>query len=115
MVFAGDVPEGSYVKFMKSNTDILIDAAMQAAGNTLVPLDDSIATKPKLALLISCVGRKLILGSRTEEEIEAIREVFGENTILSGFYSYGEISPLTPHTKCQLQNQTMTITTFNEE
>ncbi len=115
MVFAGDVPEGSYVKFMKSNTDILIDAASQAAGNTLVGLDDLNATKPKLALLISCLGRKLILGTRTEEEIEAVREVFGEKTILSGFYSYGEISPLTPHTKCQLHNQTMTITTFNED
>ena len=69
---------------------------------------------PDLAILISCVGRKLVLNQRTEEEIESVREVLGESTVLSGFYSYGEIAPFMSSTKCELHNQTMTITTFSE-
>jgi hypothetical protein len=67
-----------------------------------------------LAILISCVGRKLVLNQRTEEEVESVRNVLGESTVLSGFYSYGEIAPLMSSTKCELHNQTMTITTFTE-
>lgn len=112
MVFAGDIPEGAYVRFMKANFDRIIDAASQAANNTLVQFDTT--SKPKLALLISCVGRKLILSKRIDEEIETIKDIFGNETVITGFYSYGEISPLNAHTKCELNNQTMTITTFNE-
>ncbi len=114
MVFAGDIPEGSYVRFMKANFDKIIDAANQAASNTLTQFSQAVIEKPKLALLISCVGRKLILGGRIDEEIETVKEIFGDNTIISGFYSYGEISPLNPKSRCELNNQTMTITTFNE-
>lgn len=112
MVFAGDIPEGAYVRFMKANFDKIIDAASQAANNTLVQFNPT--SKPKLALLISCVGRKLILSKRIDEEIETVKDIFGNETVITGFYSYGEISPLNAHTKCELNNQTMTITTFNE-
>jgi len=111
MVFAGDIPKGSYIRFMKANFDKLIDAATNAAGQAI----SQFSTKPKLALLISCVGRKLILGKRIDEEVEAIKEIFGEGPLLSGFYSYGEISPLYTNAGCELHNQTMTITTFDEE
>ena len=68
----------------------------------------------QLAILISCVGRRLVLKQRVEEEVEGVRDVLGKNAVLAGFYSYGEISPHTPSAKCELHNQTMTITTFNE-
>jgi hypothetical protein len=110
MKFAGDVPEGSHVRFMKANFDKLIDAASQAAHQ----ICEKMPTNPQLAILISCVGRKLILDARTEEEVEAVYEAFGKNTLLTGFYSYGEISPFGAKTKCELHNQTMTITTFQE-
>jgi hypothetical protein len=110
MTFAGDVPKGSKVRFMKANFDRLIDAASQAAASCL----ELKSFNPKLALLISCVGRKLILGSRIDEEVEAVSEIFGDKTIISGFYSYGEISPLKPFGECILHNQTMTITCINE-
>ncbi|PJJ08297.1 hypothetical protein CLU83_1555 [Flavobacterium sp. 1] len=110
MTFAGDIPTGSKVRFMKANFDRLIDAASDAA-TTCLKMNN---TNPKLAILISCVGRKLILGNRTEEEIEAVSEIFGEQTKLTGFYSYGEISPLKPMANCELHNQTMTITCLNE-
>ncbi len=110
MTFAGDIPEGSKVRFMKANFDRLIDAASDAA-NTCLKMN---STEQKLALLISCVGRKIILNNRIEEEVEAVSEVFGNKTMLTGFYSYGEISPLKPMQNCELHNQTMTITCLNE-
>jgi hypothetical protein len=113
MIFAGDIPEGSNVRFMKANFDKIIDAATQAADHALRPFNDS-GAGPELALLISCIGRKLILGKRTDEEIEAVKEMLSDSTVISGFYSYGEISPLIPGTTCSLHNQTMTITTLSE-
>lgn len=110
MTFAGNLPMGSLVKFMKSNSDKLIDASYHAASNTLLDGQDY----TKIALLISCVGRKIVLGDRVEEEIEAVREVLGKDVLLFGFYSYGEITPNTKKVGCDLQNQTMTITTLFE-
>ena len=111
MTFAGDVPVGSYVRLMKANYDRLIDGSHGAAQTSYEALGASI---PDLAILISCVGRKLVLKQRVEEEVEAVRDVMGEQTPLIGFYSYGEISPFTPTARCELHNQTMTITTFSE-
>lgn len=113
MVFAGDIPEGSLVRFMKANFDKLTYAASKAA----ILSQENLAHNrpPKLAILVSCVGRKLVLQSRIDEEVEAVNEVFNHQTMLTGFYSYGEISPFMKGTGCQLHNQTMTITTFDEE
>lgn len=111
MIFAGDLPEGSLVRFMKANFEKVIDAASDAAQKSIAQFD---VKEPSLSLLISCVGRKIILGNRIDEEIDAVREIFGNKTIISGFYSYGEISPFNLNTKCELHNQTMTITTFDE-
>ncbi|HEX5716174.1 MAG TPA: FIST N-terminal domain-containing protein [Thermoanaerobaculia bacterium] len=111
MTFAGDVPAGSYARFMKANFDRLIDGAVGAARTSYEAVG---STAPDLALLVSCVGRKLVLKQRVEEEVEGVREVLGERTVLAGFYSYGEISPFTPDARCELHNQTMTITTLTE-
>ncbi len=112
LTFAGDVPQGSHARLMKANFNRLIDGAHGAADacrrNTL-------SRHPDLAILISCVGRKLVLKQRVEEEVEAVRDVLGPDTALTGFYSYGEISPFTPKARCELHNQTMTITTFEEK
>jgi len=113
MTFAGDVPEGSYAKLMKANFERLIDGAGGAANMSIEPLGQ---TKAELALLISCVGRKLVLGARIEEEVESVKAVLGDQATLCGFYSYGEICPTAATEKqCQLHNQTMTITTIREE
>ena len=112
MTFAGDIPEGVYAQLMKANFDRLIDGAIGAAKESYKTIG---SFSPELAILISCVGRKMILKQRTEEEVEGVREVLGEKTVLTGFYSYGEICPFTPTTKCKLHNQTMTITTLSEK
>ena len=111
MTFAGDMPQGAYARLMKANFDRLVDGA---AGAATVSYEAVGGESPDLALLISCVGRKMVLQQRVEEEIESVRHVLGSATALTGFYSYGEISPFTPKARCELHNQTMTITTFRE-
>lgn len=111
MIFAGEMPEGSYARLMKANFDRLLDGAAGAADTAYGAIRGK---TPDLAILISCVGRKMVLKQRIEEEVEAVREVLGEGAVLAGFYSYGEISPFTPGARCELHNQTMTITTLSE-
>jgi hypothetical protein len=109
LTFAGNMPEGNYARLMKANFDRLIEGSSNAAQNSLQN------NKPELAILISCVGRKLVLDQRIEEEVEVVRAVYGDKTAITGFYSYGEIAPSFNFAKCELHNQTMTITTFREE
>lgn len=111
LTFAGDIPQGSYARLMKANFDRLIDGAVGAAQTSYEAIGK---TSPELALLISCVGRKLLLKQRIEEEVEGVQDTLGQETILAGFYSYGEISPFSPSAKCELHNQTMTITSLSE-
>jgi hypothetical protein len=95
---------------MKANFEKLIKASSTAAEKSF-----QTSKSPDLAILISCVGRKLILQERTEDEVVAAKQIFGADTCITGFYSYGEISPFNTHFKCELHNQTMTITTFSEQ
>ena len=111
MTFAGDIPEGANAQLMRANFDRLIDGAVGAARVSTAALGGHI---PECALLISCVGRKMVLKQRVEEEIEGVRDVVGAQATLTGFYSYGEISPFVPTARCELHNQTMTITTLSE-
>ena len=112
MIFAGDLPQGEYVRLMKANSDRLIDGANDAAEMSKTSLGNS---NPDLAILISCVGRKLVLKQRVEEELEVIHEAIGNAAAVTGFYSYGEICPIKPFEQhCELHNQTMTVTLFKE-
>ncbi len=110
MTFAGDVPEGAYARLTKASVDRLVEGAIGAARASRPP--DALA--PELAILISCVGRKLVLKQRIEEEVEGVRDILGEQAALTGFYSYGEIAPFLRGERSELHNQTMTITTFAE-
>lgn len=110
MTFAGDIPEGHLVQLMRANMDRLIGAATTAAEMTRAATGGGGDT---LAIAISCVGRRLVLGERVEEETEGALEVLPKGTKQIGFYSYGEISPYTTGS-CDLHNQTMTLTTVTE-
>ena len=111
MTFAGDVPEGCRARLMKANVERLLDGAAESARQARV----TGAGPPSLAMLISCVGRKLVLKQRVDEEVESVRDAFDGTTALTGFYSYGEICPVRPENKqAELHNQTMTVTTFTE-
>lgn len=111
LTFAGDVPEGYRARLMRANPERLVEGAAGAARNTT----ESIAAgDAQLAILISCIGRKLVLKQRVEEELEAVAETIGARAVIAGFYSYGEIAPFAFHGGCTFHNQTMTITTLTE-
>lgn len=110
LTFAGDMPQGSYVRLMKANIDRLIMGAEQSAQIT----KNANTETAQLAFLISCVGRRLVMNQLVEEEVEAVRDVLGPDTSITGFYSYGEIAPFDEFSPCKLHNQTMTITTLSE-
>ncbi len=109
--YAGDIPEGAKARLMKANIERLIAASSEVARKCM---ENTHAGPPQLAFLVTCFGRMLVLRQRTEEEVEGVHEVFGGNTIMTGFYSYGEFSPYDVGYKCALHNETMTITTISE-
>jgi hypothetical protein len=111
MTFAGNIPQGEQVQFMMANFDRLVDGA-NAAAEDAAGFDKGV--DPQMVLMISCVGRKIVLDQRVEEEVDAVRSVYGKSPTYTGFYSNGEISPARKFTACSLHNQTMTITTYAE-
>ncbi|MGC6429549.1 MAG: FIST signal transduction protein [Jejuia sp.] len=110
LTFAGNIPQGAYVRLMKANIDRLILGAEDSAHLAKKEIQE----ESQLAILISCVGRRLVLKQLVEEEIEVVKDVVGERPSITGFYSYGEIAPFGEFSPCELHNQTMTITTLAE-
>tara|TARA_R110002050_G_C8936359_1_gene512322 strand:+ start:197 stop:1324 length:1128 start_codon:yes stop_codon:yes gene_type:complete len=110
LTFGGNIPQGAYTRLMKANVDRLIKGAEDSAIVAGKEFNES----SELAILISCVGRRVVLKQLVEEEIEVVREVLGNKPCITGFYSYGEIAPFDEFSPCELHNQTMTITTLSE-
>ncbi|MFZ6863267.1 FIST signal transduction protein [Undibacterium sp. Ji67W] len=112
LILAGAINPDGYLRLMHAHTNDLVDGAETAAHATIdgmpVPQGQS------LGMLVSCVGRKLVMGGRVDEEVEAVQDILGENTVLCGFYSNGEICPGYKLETCRLHNQTMTITYLAE-
>lgn len=109
MTFAGDIPNGALAQLMHANFDRLIEGACGAAlATTSTAMSDA-----SITIAVSCVGRRLVLGERAEEEVEAVYSALTKPTALVGFYSYGEISPHATG-RCDLHNQTMTLTSLGE-
>lgn len=113
LTFAGNVPEGASCQIMRANYENIVSASFTATDNALQQMDGGDAS---LAILVSCVGRRLVLGQRTEEEVDEAIEILPQGCEVSGFYSYGEISTLVCEDgRCGLLNQTMTVTLFREK
>lgn len=110
LTLAGDINPEGYLKLMQASTERLVGGAEKAAeaASRMGSCDQG------LAVLVSCVGRKLVMGERVEEEVEAVADVFGRGASLTGFYSYGEICPTAPGVACRMHNQTMTVTFIAE-
>lgn len=111
ITFAGDVPEGAYARFMVGHIEDLIDGTLAAAKSSRQALGPR---APELSLIVSCNARRAVLKQRVDEEVEAVREVLGDEAALTGFYSYGEIGPPHGSGHAELHNETMTITNFVE-
>lgn len=113
LTLAGDIDPNGYLKLMHSSTEKLIAGAETAAMHATDSLDKNISGE-SLAILISCVGRKLVMGDRVDEEVEAVAEMLGKDVSITGFYSNGEIAGDKFLNECHLHNQTMTITLISE-
>lgn len=111
MTFAGNMTEGATIRFMKSNADRLIHAAAEAGYKSIQALNNENAD---LAIIVSCIGRRLVLDNRTEEEVEAAIDKLNASTAVAGFFSYGEIVPDSNKRRSHLHNQTFSVTTFTE-
>ena len=109
MTFAGDVPQGYVAQLMRGHFDALVDGAAQAGASAAQ------GGGAYLAILVSCIGRKLLLGQRAGDEVEAVGATLGKQAVTAGFYSYGEIAPHRFSGRCELHNQTMTVTTIGED
>ncbi|MCZ7642975.1 MAG: FIST C-terminal domain-containing protein [Pseudorhodoplanes sp.] len=112
MTFAGDLPQGWTAQLMRGSFDRLAQGAGDAARQAADGLNGS--RGDKVAVLVSCIGRRLLMGQRTLDEIEAVGTEFGPDVAQIGFYSYGEISPHWQTGLSELHNQTMTVTTLAE-
>ena len=110
LTFAGNIPEGSFVRLMKTNVNRVIDGAEKAADI----IKESMQEVPNLVIMISCVGRKLVLKQLTQDEIEAVNQSWPKGTTYTGFYSNGELSKTKGQLGCNLHNQTMTLTAIAE-
>jgi hypothetical protein len=111
MTFAGTMPQGWSTQLMRGNFHNLIASAKTAAEMAQIHDIQSDCA----AILISCIGRKLLLGQKTIEEVMAVKALYGDKIPLAGFYSYGEISPHILSKFADLHNQTMTIMTIKEK
>lgn len=111
MVFAGDIPQGSKAQLMRGEFTRLAEGATEAANQAMAKQSQH-GPRAELALLVSCIGRRLLMGQRIDDEIHAVREVV--SSALLGFYSYGEIAPHGVSGVCELHNQTMTVTVISE-
>jgi hypothetical protein len=113
MTFAGDIPQGWTAQLMRGNLDRLAAGAADAARQARFGLKANDGDQ-RFSILVSCIGRRLLMGQRTSEEVEAAGAELGAGTLRLGFYSYGEISPHAMSGQCELHNQTMTVTTLAE-
>lgn len=111
MTFAGNIPEGSFVRLMKTNVNRVIEGANKS-GKIIT---ENLNSSPELIVMISCVGRKIVLKQLTQDEVDAVTEIFDPKTCFTGFYSHGEISKMKFIENCKLHNQTMTLTAFTEK
>jgi hypothetical protein len=104
------VPEGWSAELMRGAPDHLVEGALRAARQAGA---HGCGDGSSLALVVSCIGRKLMMGQRISDEVEVIRDEWGPIPTI-GFYSYGEICPHGVTGTCTLHNQTMTVTVFSE-
>lgn len=122
VTFAGDLAENSTVRLMSAGFDALVTAAADAAGDASPragPAEDGKTDPPPpsravLALAVAGMGRRLVLGERAEDELEASLAALPDGTRQVGWYAYGELQPL-PAGHCVLNNQTINLTTITEE
>ena len=109
--FAGDIPTGATVQLTQTSRSAILDASKESVKEALEHFPGG---KPDVALFFSCAARKQVLGTRTAEECEILRDVLGESTPFIGFYAYGEIGPLVSDGQSQFHNESFVTLLIGE-
>jgi hypothetical protein len=113
LILAGNIPQGGYVRLMHAQKGALVDGAQKAAEDAT--RHAVVGAPADFSILVSCVGRKLVMGDDVDDETITVKKMFNKNSVIAGFYSYGEICPFGQSVRTpQLHNQTMTITRFTQ-
>ena len=111
--FSGDIPQGYIAQFMKGDFTNLVSGASNAAAMAKSQIQKA---EDGVALVVSCLGRQLLMGQQVCDELEAVTTSLGDKIPAAGFYSNGEYSYSSgkKNTFCVLHNQTMTLTVLRE-
>ena len=104
--FAGEIPQGAVVHFTCGDSNSILAATTDAARLAGVELGDA---SPVMVFFYSCMARKIVLGQRTQEELDRVRKIFGTEVPVLGFYTYGEYSRISCDHPSLLHNETATI------
>ena len=101
LVFAGNIEEGSIVKFGVGDANIII--------NDSVELSKNISKKPSESIFIySCMARRHFLDSNASSDIQYYSKI----TNTSGFFTYGEF--YSNKNNINLLNETLTVLSLSE-
>jgi PAS domain S-box-containing protein len=91
IIFTESVPQGASVQLTEAIREVILE---DTKVSTKRLIQKSSNFQPAFALSFSCAFRKDVLGTRTVEELEILRENLPPQLPIGGFYTYGEIAPL---------------------
>jgi len=90
LTFGGSIPEGATVQLTHTTRDKVVEAVKESVKSAIAEYPGS---NPSVALCFTCVARKIVLGSRVEEEYKVLKTNFPDLPV-AGFYTGGEIGAL---------------------
>jgi hypothetical protein len=106
----GEVTEGARVHLARPCHEKLVAGANDAASAVMLTADEDATT---FAFAVSHTGRRLAMGTRTEEELDIMLARLPDDTLQAGLYGLGELAP-NDAGECGLFNMTMTLTIIQE-
>jgi hypothetical protein len=109
IVCHGNVPTDSLIRLMIGTKESCLDAVKQAAQETKKGL---FARKSDFVFVFDSISRYILLGRQAYKELDIMKEEFGPQTRILGFYTYGEQAPLRAISyqgKTYSHNQTITL------
>ena len=107
VTYLGNVPMNYKVRITMVNRESILAGAKSS-------IDQAIRTFPPnelpvIALCFTCSARRVLLGTRTIEESQIVREKIGDRIKFSGFYTYGEFCPISTKLFNEFHNETFVV------
>ena len=104
LTFAGNIPEGTEVRFGVGNAGKILENAKNSINNVL----DKFQSIPEAVFTYSCMARRRFMDDNILDELKILKKLGNA----SGFFTYGEFF----HSKSsnKLLNETMTLLVMSE-